>query len=663
MSLLATSLLALSWILPSFGVSGLVDRLDGGGTKSIDCSPVRCVLVGETGLLETREDDGTWTIRDLPTDQELFLVRWVDSEFVAFGDSGTLFRSTDGLSWSPTGRVPIRQTTFSAVIASPTWWVLQDGLAWRSRDRGTTWESDTIPCTSSFYAGIQTPWGPVLHDGSDVCQSTDGLPWSESWVGSGKKLARGVACSDSLCLQLLLPNSTGGDSSRIVSRRLGAPAWDTLAGPVGLDITAQLVGDGSRFRIVQDGSSLSSFDGRTWIEHPDSLLSETNFGAGTRHGNLLIHSSRYGRILVSDSTLGWRLERDRHPVESWGLVKTSRGVVRFGNQVFYPDDPTLSDGVAWSAVTDSTGRTLWTRYGWPFSSIVKGFAARGDTVVAGSQVGFVFRSVGGLSWDSVAHVFPLAGVAARRDGWMLAGSYDSVAFSPDGRTWASAVVPPMPGRVRYWTLATDSTWILGGRGLWESRNGSDWNVVDSVAHDFDWGALTSRGVVASLANRYPAMLRNPDGNWQRFSSFAGGSAVAAGADGVLHAFGPDSIVTEEPWNKNRVGRFGLARSVLEIDGTYWISARKGLLLRSRPSAHASVHPAPTTDRPQVAWIGLRFRAPARGTLALRDPSGRLLSRHELEAGAAVQLDRSSRVRLWEWRPAEGSICRGRLPPR
>lgn len=656
---LLSPLIGLLCTLASFGTSGLLERLDGGVMTSLACSPARCVLVGQDGVLETREADSSWVIRDLPTDETLVHVAWADSEFVAFGRWGAVFGSRDGVDWSLRSTIPILRSTFSVLVGPRLWLVFATDSVWRSADRGHTWAYDSLRGADGSLEGAWTPWGPVLHSGGTGIQSPEGLSWTVDSEMGNEMSGRGVACNDSLCLQLLIPRLTMFHPPVLVRRRLGEAAWDTIPAPKDLPAASWIFADKLGFVILQKGVSRFSRDGDSWTKDSSAHLVGLDTRMLARFGAMLLLATRNGSILVSDSLRSWRRERERHSLDSRGLALTSLGIVRLGHTI---DNSIAEPFTTWASVTDDQGKTRWSTYESMSHRNVRAFAADGDTLLAGTETGVLLRSVGGLHWDSIGQAFPVAGLDHGPRGWLLAASADSVARSTDGWNWAVSHVPARPNTTRSWVRSRDSGWIMGGGVVWESADGESWTLADSSSLLNTWANNTSKGFVISSIDRRQALVRWPSGKWSPDWSFPGGSAVVVDPQGRFVGFGPDSIVRQGTPLPVRLGNFRQARAFLQVGDRYWIAGQGGLLLRSRDGASGSGPRSRQRQDGLHLWTARTFLSPTSGSLRLLDASGRVVSERIVRSGESVHVERSRGVLIWSWRPDRGSPVSGRLGP-
>ena len=74
--------------------------MTGGGLNDVAWDGLRLVAVGQSGAVYTSPDGLSWTGGNAGTDRNLFSVAWTGSRFVAVGGSGVRAESPDGVAWS-----------------------------------------------------------------------------------------------------------------------------------------------------------------------------------------------------------------------------------------------------------------------------------------------------------------------------------------------------------------------------------------------------------------------------------------------------------------------------------------------------------------------------------------------------------------------------------
>jgi hypothetical protein len=197
--------LAATWTQQATGAQAALNRVIWTGAQF--------VVVGYTGTILTSPDGSTWTVQNSGTSAPLYGIAWSGTRLVAvgYGSSVVVLTSSDGVSWSPVGSLPVSSTTALSSIAwsgtqfvavggdstAPTTAVIlqsSDGLTWTSTSMQSpaldwvTWNG-----TQFVAVGGSGPSNPV------VLRSTDGRTWSADTIGMGVSGAlRDVASAGTL---------------------------------------------------------------------------------------------------------------------------------------------------------------------------------------------------------------------------------------------------------------------------------------------------------------------------------------------------------------------------------------------------------------------------------------------------------------------------------
>lgn len=162
--------------------------------------------VGNGGAIFTSSDSGkTWTSRTPPNyTTDLYGVATITFNanvsptinLVAVGANGSVIRSLDGVTWTPTitgspAQYALRAvgstgTSFVAVGDNGSIEVSSNGATWAAEPSGTTANLHAVQCVSSVCIAVG--------DAETVDMSVDGgATWSLTTVGSGTSTLRGIA--------------------------------------------------------------------------------------------------------------------------------------------------------------------------------------------------------------------------------------------------------------------------------------------------------------------------------------------------------------------------------------------------------------------------------------------------------------------------------------
>lgn len=166
----------------------------------------RWVVVGTAnadagGYIATSDDATTWTQRTVPvgtfgagSDITRVIYDKQSGYFIAGGDTGTIIRSADGITWSPASTSPAGMTDLSDMAVNDTGDIIAVGLAnsdpmiARSTDGGNTWAIVENPTASNDYRRVE--WEPVAQRFVASGQSI-GMKKSPTSDGSGTWVAVG----------------------------------------------------------------------------------------------------------------------------------------------------------------------------------------------------------------------------------------------------------------------------------------------------------------------------------------------------------------------------------------------------------------------------------------------------------------------------------------
>jgi len=136
------------------------------------------VAVGDEGTLFTSTDARTWTERLVPGDLSLASIAFGNGAYVAVGLGGGIVRSSDGAEWTPV-TAPVDKNLYDITFGSGRFVAVgQDGAIVTSVD-GLTWEDRTVSSETDLYG---VAWGKdkyVTAGGASVILSSpDGAVWT-----------------------------------------------------------------------------------------------------------------------------------------------------------------------------------------------------------------------------------------------------------------------------------------------------------------------------------------------------------------------------------------------------------------------------------------------------------------------------------------------------
>ncbi len=174
---------AMVWSLQP-GISGVSNGPN--GITSLASSGSAFVAVGDSGQIFSSADGVTWTKRATGTTWTLWNVLWGKNQFVAVGDSGTILTSPDGTTWTARSSwtTPSLYTAvwgankYIAYGLNYTAATSSDGISW-------TVSTSNLESFGGYSRGTKgITWGSnkfVVTAMDSIYTSADGLNWTPSY--------------------------------------------------------------------------------------------------------------------------------------------------------------------------------------------------------------------------------------------------------------------------------------------------------------------------------------------------------------------------------------------------------------------------------------------------------------------------------------------------
>lgn len=259
------------------------------------------LAVGEGGALYTSSDGVTWTARNSGTGHLLYDAAYGKNAFLAVGGSGTILSSPDGVTWSwqssgtteHLSGVAYGNDIFVTVGDNGTILTSSDGAAWTARSSGTRhWLKKVAWGNHTFVAvGVS---GTIL-------ASPDGAVWTAEDSGTSGHLD-GIAHGVKTFVAV-------GDT--ILTSPDGA-TWTERTARTLPRIFGIAQGSGTFAAVADNGTILTSSDGAVWTQRSSgthaTLLAvahgEKSFVAAGENGTLVQSDSNpVPRISISASSL------------------------------------------------------------------------------------------------------------------------------------------------------------------------------------------------------------------------------------------------------------------------------------------------------------------------------------------------------------------------
>lgn len=444
------------------------------------------VIEHEGGLLASGLGSGafaraseTWTAQ--PLDLRLGSLFRVGETLFAH-NSSDLYRSTDGVAWTPawdssTSSVSVASVAGDSllIIANDSLYISGDGLAWRSLIRGRVVVDEEGDPTEDtillIMAAARTPDGALWIGAfggsqSGIFRSFDGETWQ--FVSPGP-----------FVIPRLLYVSAAGALYTVISGEVfryeaDSEAWASLAAEFGAFSTQGFVESGQTLFVYGHAvaeAALFRHDGAAWeaVSLPVSsysAIAPSDEGVFVLGEDRLFHGPGDGTWMALDD----------------GLIASSAQLYTLGETVV------ASTRRGWVRSADA-GAT-WEPVGFPDIGAVYDF----DGVIFGTGADDVYRSTdGGETWETVnAGINP--GVFHRRnlrtmaahDGKYYSGLYSSRAIVHQGGEVVGGVYRSTDG---------GSSWALFGSGFPINDNGARAGVYQLAATDGHLVAATQEGLV------------------------------------------------------------------------------------------------------------------------------------------------------------------------
>jgi len=247
------------------------------------------VAVGESGSLYTSSDGTVWKERSSGTDQSLRDVAHGNGSFVAVGGGGTILSSPDGVTWtkrdSGTGHdlngVGYGRGIFVAVGDHGAILTSSDGATWTVRDSGThQWLKKVAHGSGTFVAAGGN--GTLL-------TSSDGAAWTVRNSGTRGHL-EGIAYGKRTFVAV-------GDTILTSPEGFG---WNERAAGTGHRLFGVAYGSGVFAAVADNGAILTSSDGSEWTPR-DSGTHLTLYGIA--HGRKVFLAAGEEGILLQSEPL------------------------------------------------------------------------------------------------------------------------------------------------------------------------------------------------------------------------------------------------------------------------------------------------------------------------------------------------------------------------
>ena len=485
------------------------------------------VAVGTKGSIFSSTDGVSWTKRPLPVGFALNAVTSDGVTFVAVGENGNLVTSTDGLVWV------IRSVGGGKTLLDVVWTgtafvaVGVDGVTYHSDD-GMAWTFSASNLIEDLRAIATSPAQLVaVGEGGVLVTSNDnGITWSTQVSNTPANLSGVVYNGSSLYVAV-------GDSGVLTTSPDGVN-W--TAGTTGSSAHLNSVRwDGSLFVAAGSGGAiLTSSNGTTWTASVSGVTDGLELAA--KLGSQWLAVGDAGTILTSSNATAWT-RRSSGPTNLLG------GVAQAGTQF-------VAVGAASRLMTSPDGG-VWTQRTSPVVAQFNSVAGSASLIIAVGNGGAAVKSADGVTWSNA-----VSGVAQNlHDIVRIGGAFYAVGDAgtllktTDGVTW-SALVPNTIEDLKGIAARTlndqgtpdesdDEILLLAvgsnGAAVMSSDAGATWTTVDiggtASLLDITWTGSTFIAVGGGSN-----IFTTPDGLvWTKRSApqLASLTSVAGNANGAL----------------------------------------------------------------------------------------------------------------------------------
>lgn len=170
---------AVTWTTHSTGSAARINGVTVANSLSL------YVAVGAGGAILTSADGTTWTARASGTTQDLYDVRFLNSNLVAVGAGGTVLTSADGVTWTarnaPT-KADLHQSTYGLVNSAGVFVIVGNGGTVLTSTDLATWTAQTSNTTQNLYTVCFGSQFAVGGANGTVLTSTTTTSWATASV-------------------------------------------------------------------------------------------------------------------------------------------------------------------------------------------------------------------------------------------------------------------------------------------------------------------------------------------------------------------------------------------------------------------------------------------------------------------------------------------------
>jgi hypothetical protein len=501
------------------------------------------VAVGDEGTLFTSTDARTWTEHLVPGDISLASVAFGNGVYVAVGLGGGVVRSSDGAEWTLMA-APVDKNLYDVTFGGGRFVAVgQDGTIVTSVD-GLTWQDRTVASEADLYG---VAWGKdkyVTAGGASlILTSPDGAVWTHQ-----------TAAFEDLTFAAV------------------AYAGDAFILAADHDAIQQITDVPTRWAVFYFRSTDgTSWQGLNWQEA--YVWKRSSWVRGMLWtGSQLVSFGDNGSAQTSPDGMRWTNRTSAGNAVIVGIVSGAGTYVGVGTEDnFNGAVYSSSDGLTWQhEVNPQAPRVNDTYEQW--QDDLYGAAYGGGIFVAVGSYGVILRSDDGHAWtvEQSGTQDSLLAITRMGDLFAAVGNNGTLLTSPDGHVWTRRL--PVQTNLLFWSMAVGrDTLVIMGADI--GRKDSRTVITSLPVSDLRGSAMIAAGPLVPIGgaagtswlaqvaygnNRFVAVADvsgapwySDDGvKWQasapafvsitRAVAFAQGVFVAAG-DGKAIATSPDGV--------------------------------------------------------------------------------------------------------------------------
>ena len=417
------------------------------------------VAVGNQGRFYTSSDGLSWIESTTNSGLSFNSAVFFDSQsaFFAFGDGDTVYQSGDGSTWTVSGSTgsgnqltaTATNSTHMAVVGSngSIHDTTNDGSTWNSRASGTTVNLNGI--TSDGANGFV-----VIGDGGTIINSIDGSNWTLQEGSSG-----GSDLYDVYYLNgkyIAIGNADIKHSTDLTSWTDGTASGSARS----------LATDGSDYVSVSSSGIYTSTSGiGSWTQRsPNAAMSDVVYDTGGRY----VAVGFYGTVLASDNNGStWSDQTPDTTNDGRNLTAVAHNdagdFVAVGNTAFD------TNGII---IRSTDNGTLWTTISDATSDPLHDVLYDGSQFIAVGKAGVIFTSTDGSegSWEAVKsgssyELIDIAYDVSAMTYYILGrnGGENSILTSKDGMVWSETILDI--GNLNGITVNNGTLVFVGNNGI------------------------------------------------------------------------------------------------------------------------------------------------------------------------------------------------------